>query len=189
MATNYTKEYQLCQWEEEDQVNRLEFNQDNSRIEAGFMDLLEKLTDMKGEITSSLGVLEGQITQANLNLQAMEDSVSNVESSLSEVSSIANSANSLASSAYSSSNPIMEYGVYTGTGSAQDFSLGMYAKFLLIFSSIHTQQYFALYNAKTVDKDSTLTASMPSVSLYNRFFVVASQCNLVGETYVYLAFR
>lgn len=31
MASNYTKNYGLCQWEATDQVRREEFNQDNQR--------------------------------------------------------------------------------------------------------------------------------------------------------------
>ena len=34
MASNYTPNYQLCQWEAEDQVRRADFNTDNARIDA-----------------------------------------------------------------------------------------------------------------------------------------------------------
>ena len=33
MASNYTKNYGLCQWEATDQVLREEFNQDNAKVE------------------------------------------------------------------------------------------------------------------------------------------------------------
>ena len=34
MASNYTENYGLCQWEATDQVLRTEFNEDNAKIEA-----------------------------------------------------------------------------------------------------------------------------------------------------------
>ena len=34
MASNYTDNYQLCQWEATDQVQRTEFNADNAKIDA-----------------------------------------------------------------------------------------------------------------------------------------------------------
>lgn len=34
MASNYTDNYQLCQWEATDQVQRTEFNVDNAKIDA-----------------------------------------------------------------------------------------------------------------------------------------------------------
>lgn len=37
MASNYTKNYALCQWEETDQVLRTEFNEDNTKIEAALV--------------------------------------------------------------------------------------------------------------------------------------------------------
>ena len=34
MASNYTSNYQLCQWQEDDKVLRTEFNADNAKIDA-----------------------------------------------------------------------------------------------------------------------------------------------------------
>ena len=34
MATNYTTNYDLCQWEPTDAVQRVEFNQDNAKVDA-----------------------------------------------------------------------------------------------------------------------------------------------------------
>lgn len=39
MASNYTENYGLCQWEATDQVLREEFNEDNARIEAALDDV------------------------------------------------------------------------------------------------------------------------------------------------------
>ena len=34
MSTNYTQNYNLCQWEPQDKVQRVDFNSDNAKIEA-----------------------------------------------------------------------------------------------------------------------------------------------------------
>ena len=39
MASNYTENYGLCQWEATDQVLRTDFNEDNQRIDAAIKDL------------------------------------------------------------------------------------------------------------------------------------------------------
>ncbi len=50
MATNYTDVYKLCQWEENDQVNRLEFNQDNLRTEEALLSLIQKMDNIENTI-------------------------------------------------------------------------------------------------------------------------------------------
>ena len=39
MASNYTEHYDLCQWEPTDAVQRVEFNQDNAKLDAALDDL------------------------------------------------------------------------------------------------------------------------------------------------------
>lgn len=39
MASNYTDNYKLCQWEAEDRVLRTEFNEDNAKIDAALVSL------------------------------------------------------------------------------------------------------------------------------------------------------
>lgn len=43
MASNYTENYGLCQWEATDQVLRTDFNEDNQKIEAAFLTLREEI--------------------------------------------------------------------------------------------------------------------------------------------------
>ena len=43
MASNYTQNYGLCQWEATDQVLRTDFNEDNQKIEAAFLALREEI--------------------------------------------------------------------------------------------------------------------------------------------------
>ena len=57
MSTNHTEHYQLCLWEEDDPVQRTDFNEDNEKIEQA---LAELETD-KAEQTA-LSALVGQVT-------------------------------------------------------------------------------------------------------------------------------
>ena len=43
MASNYTENYGLCQWEATDQVLRTEFNEDNTKVEAALNTLAENV--------------------------------------------------------------------------------------------------------------------------------------------------
>ena len=43
MSTNHTANYNLCQWEATDQVQRTDFNQDNAKIDAALSDKLGKI--------------------------------------------------------------------------------------------------------------------------------------------------
>ena len=43
MAANYTANYNLCQWEATDQVQRTDFNQDNAKIDAALGELAPKV--------------------------------------------------------------------------------------------------------------------------------------------------
>ena len=45
MATNYTTNYQLNQWEPTDQVLRTDFNADNAKLDAALADLAENKAD------------------------------------------------------------------------------------------------------------------------------------------------
>jgi len=60
MASNYTSNYSLCQWEASDQVLRTEFNADNAKIDAALadkasvsaLDALRKTVDGKASATA-----------------------------------------------------------------------------------------------------------------------------------------
>ena len=43
MATNYTTNYDLCQWEPTDAVQRVEFNQDNAKVDAALKSLSDQV--------------------------------------------------------------------------------------------------------------------------------------------------
>ena len=51
MASNYTENYGLCQWEATDQVLREEFNQDQAKIDEALKALADKNTALESAIT------------------------------------------------------------------------------------------------------------------------------------------
>ena len=52
MASNYTENYGLCQWEATDQVLREEFNQDNAKVDTA-LEALDNLVTQHGEQLSA----------------------------------------------------------------------------------------------------------------------------------------
>ncbi|MFI3250123.1 MAG: hypothetical protein R3Y07_04105 [Eubacteriales bacterium] len=64
MSTNYTPNYDLCQWEPEDQVNRLEFNEDNLKTEQALNSLV-----------AQIATLSSQIQETNAYIQQVESTV------------------------------------------------------------------------------------------------------------------
>lgn len=45
MASNHTTNYQLCQWQADDQVRRTDFNEDNAKIDAALGELRSQKAD------------------------------------------------------------------------------------------------------------------------------------------------
>lgn len=52
MASNYTENYGLCQWEATDQVLRTEFNEDNAKVDAALQTLSEQDTSLNSIISA-----------------------------------------------------------------------------------------------------------------------------------------
>ena len=69
MSTNHTEHYQLCLWEEDDPVQRTDFNEDNEKIERALKKKAEQsaLDTLAGQVAkkaeqSALEALTGQVT-------------------------------------------------------------------------------------------------------------------------------
>ena len=52
MASNYTENYGLCQWETTDQVLRTEFNEDNAKMDATLKELADKDRELEETVSS-----------------------------------------------------------------------------------------------------------------------------------------
>ena len=58
MASNYTTNYQLNQWEAADQVLRTDFNADNSKIDAALKGLADKDAELEGTLAGQSTALD-----------------------------------------------------------------------------------------------------------------------------------
>lgn len=77
MASNYTENYGLCQWEATDQVLRTDFNEDNAKIEAALAGL------ESGKADADLCYLIGDtLAQTNRTLNALIPRVEALEAKL-----------------------------------------------------------------------------------------------------------
>ena len=73
MASNYTENYALCQWEPTDQVQRTDFNADNAKIDAA-LDTLAGLVAEKAE-ASAVSALSAALNSEISQRQAADSSL------------------------------------------------------------------------------------------------------------------
>lgn len=78
MASNYTGNYKLCQWEDTDQVKRTEFNEDNAKIDAALGSLASAVSGKASSsavssLQSSLNSLKTTVSQQMAALSGKGD--------------------------------------------------------------------------------------------------------------------
>ena len=78
MASNYTGNYKLCQWEDTDQVKRTEFNEDNAKIDAALGSLASAVSGKASSsavssLQSSLNSLKTTVSQQTAALSGKGD--------------------------------------------------------------------------------------------------------------------
>lgn len=61
MASNYTEHYDLCQWEPTDAVQRVEFNQDNAKLDTA-LEALETAKQRLDRAAANLAYYTGRLT-------------------------------------------------------------------------------------------------------------------------------
>ena len=66
MASSYTENYGLCQWEATDSFVRTEFNQDNARIDAALKDLEDTKAE-QAALSSLSATVSGKASQSSVN--------------------------------------------------------------------------------------------------------------------------
>ena len=113
MASNHTANYQLSQWQADDQVKRTDFNGDNAKIDAALNDLSDGLAAAREE----------KADQSALDALAAEVAKKATTAALEALS------NTLASM------PRLVTGTYTGNGAeSRLISLGFQPKALLVMT-------------------------------------------------------
>ena len=122
MATNYTANYGLCQWEPQDNFLRTEFNQDNAKIDAALAGLESGKAD-----NSSVDTRFASVTADLATLRATDAT----KADSSSVSSQFSSANSRLTALEGRVEVIV--GSYTGDGAeTRTISLGFTPKAVLL---------------------------------------------------------
>ena len=110
MASNYTTNYQLNQWEPTDAVQRVEFNQDNAKVDAALKSLSEQVVQKANQ--SALNTLISAVNQ-----KADASTVSSLSSLLnSEISQRQEADSSLQTALTLKGNCQIYYGTYIGDG-------------------------------------------------------------------------
>ena len=111
MATNYTTNYQLNQWEPTDAVQRVEFNQDNAKLDTALKSLSDQVIQKANQ--SALNTLISSVNQ-----KADASTVSSLFSLLnSEISQRQEADSSLQSAITLKGNCQIYYTTYKGNGS------------------------------------------------------------------------
>ena len=69
MASNYTTNYNLCQWQPTDQVQRTDFNADNAKLDAALADLAKEVSSKadQTDVTALAGQMEQKADSASVN--------------------------------------------------------------------------------------------------------------------------
>ena len=107
MASNYTTNYQLNQWEPADAVQRVEFNQDNAKVDAALKALSDQVVQKANQ--SALNTLISSVNQ-----KADASTVSSLSSLLnSEISQRQEADSSLQTALSLKGNCQIYYGTYT----------------------------------------------------------------------------
>ena len=127
MASNYTTNYQLNQWEPTDAVQRVEFNQDNAKVDAALKALSDQVVQKANQ--SALNTLISAVNQKaeQEDLDSLEDTVQQISANLTK----------------------MTVGTYTGDGAeTKVINLGFTPKAVLVMYS-----WGVMYDTSTT-KDS-----------------------------------
>ena len=87
MASNFTANYQLNQWEEEDAVRRVDFNADNAKIDAAIK-AVDRRVDGKAD-TSALNSLSSTVSSLSRTVSGQGSSLSSHGSAISRLGNCA----------------------------------------------------------------------------------------------------
>ena len=128
MATNQTTNYQLNQWEPTDAVQRVEFNQDNAKVDAALKSLSDQVVQKANQ-----SVVNTLITAVNQKVdQSTLDSLAQTVNQKADQTALA---------AAISTIPRIVTGTYTGDGAmSRTISLGFTPKAVFVITA-HGQVY------------------------------------------------
>ena len=202
MASNYTTNYGLCQWEAGDSFVRTEFNQDNARIDAALKDLEDTKAE-QAAVDSLTTAVAGKAEQSVLDSlsaavggkadQAALDSLTTAVAAKAERSALESLSDTVELKCR------MKAGKYTGNGSAegdsQTISVGFPIQAVLVENRAGNRSQAV--NAATLGglalKGTSLYNDETLVSISGSSFTVyvggqyKGNLNREGTTYLYVA--
>jgi ElaB/YqjD/DUF883 family membrane-anchored ribosome-binding protein len=171
---NYTKNYHLPQWDENDRVMRADFNQMCADMENGLLKTARDAAEDTAQASAN-----ADKAQATAN-KAVADAAA---------------AQATANAAYCPSNKPYVIGTYTGTDAEQTVTVGFQPGFLIVVSpSSRNAHMYTMASGKGL-KSARLELTSTGFKLFKDG--VDSMTNTVyppiinakGGTYVYIAFR
>ena len=202
MASNYTENYGLCQWEAGDNFVRTEFNQDNAKIDAALKDLEDTKAE-QAAVNSLTTAVAGKAEQAALDsLSAAVGGKADQTALDSLTTAVAAKAERSALESLSDTVELkcrMKTGKYTGNGSAegdsQTISVGFPIQAVLVENRAGNRSQAV--NAATLGglalKGTSLYNDETLVSISGSSFTVyvggqyKGNLNREGTTYLYVA--
>ena len=128
MATNQTTNYQLNQWEPTDAVQRVEFNQDNAKVDAALKSLSDQVVQKANQsaVNTLITAVNQKVDQSTLDSLAQ---------------TVNQKADQTALAAAISTIPRIVTGTYTGDGAmSRTISLGFTPKAVFVITA-HGQVY------------------------------------------------
>ena len=165
MASSYTSNYNLCQWEASDKVLRTEFNADNAKIDAA----LSAKADISA-LNSLRSTVNGKVSKAELN--ALSQTVTSQGTSLER------------------RNCTVHLSAYTGTGADTRTFTFSSQPFAVFFDCGNGNVVFALRGARYAT--NARNTSAPTVELqWNGNSVAATKAEYINSSnypYTLLAF-
>ena len=187
MATNYTTNYQLNQWEPTDAVQRVEFNADNAKVDAALKSLSDQVVQKASQ--SALNTVISAVNQ-----KADAATVSSLSSQLStEISQRQVADNSLQAALTLKGNCQIYYTSYVGDGVSTSRTLTFPGKPLFVVVHVGAVILRGIYGAGWVLSHDTgqfgeiYPATWTGNSLTWACDNSSDCCNLDGYTYYVVA--
>ena len=173
MASNYTTNYNLCQWEATDQVQRTDFNADNAKLDAALATKAEAAA-----LNSLTQTVNQKASQSAFN--ALNTTVQQIQADLTKIT----------------------FGTYTGDGvESRTIDLGFTPTAILVFTDYGSAYCYGDYWGGLAFADHPITINYASdlvlsivengITVYNKYNTTWKcwiYTNQAGINYYYIAF-
>ena len=185
MASNYTANYGLCQWEAADSFIRTEFNQDNAKIDAALKDLEDSKAEQT-DLDALTTTVAGKADQADLD--ALSDAVEG-KASQTDYQDLLNAVIDRA---------VLRVGTYTGNGAlSQRVPVGLIPSVVIVERADGlrcSQATGAVWGGMALQDHPLCRGGAQVIELSGSSFYAYNQgapgdMNEEGVTYYYLAMR